>query len=957
MEHAVGKRLNADAEINGLTINFFSGISIDSITVAPFDPDTTEPEAGVIDLSDIKLDLSLASFVSAGFLPKSIEIGDINASLNTQSLNWLLSLNLGMNISEKMPAIQVRDGSISFDHQALEKPFHINDLKIKGPAGEMISVTGKTRFGDKKDCLDFKMNLDSSYAQAEIRAENFDISTLSALNIPEKIYAGIRPGLGEKLTGRISARISLKSRTVTLQNGFFHSPGGSLEISSGGMGFDGKGIERAWVRAEAKKINLTTVKDFIKNLQVNKTAEAQIKGGKINIDGIARWGRDDGLDYQADVSVRDGSAYLSQLKTGIDNIEAEIEVSSPGKIKIRRSAGWVSDGKIEASGFFDMQNRAAKNYRMELDLEKIRGNDGMHRILPANVREVMEDMQVQDPVVSGRIVLASEHSDVELEVTARRTRMPGLPFTILNPGADIKWNSGNKKIYFNQCRGNIDGGSLSGNMVLKYDGPVNADFNLYGRRLPINRELRQWLELDKTPWKITGGYDIELRASNWRSGENSPAGALKHLQIQTDLRDVAVSHSEHGEVAGNWYGHLSMDENGLRLTDFRGDIFGTEFHASGTIPGHDLPKAQISLESENIALNEELYSRIPFGEKLKRTGINGQCELRAELDGLHSGWMPESGSVSTVIHSLNTGDGMPHLSAGGTARFTFSAPEAEDIGVEGVFDINRISLEKFDANRISGDFSYNDGKIKIPGVKINAYGGNIRVTDSIVNIEKGSWRTKLLPVRMDLESIFAAFGITGRNTPAGSLRGEIELKGNGLDSEAVSGSGTIKVARGMLYDFPIFASVFNVLDLQIPRQRPITDAYGSFDIEDGRITINDLLLTGGTVPMHTEGSLGVKKGVDFRDQEIDLLITAAKTDGFLDRVPLVNWIKHYTLDLFRRLAMQVEINGTIGDYKIKRLSSPVTTPIERMWSLMEKLAPSSSEREGLVPGPAQEKSP
>ncbi|MCF8110162.1 MAG: AsmA-like C-terminal region-containing protein [Desulfobacteraceae bacterium] len=940
----MSKKLNAEVEITGFAVRFLSGASIESIAVKPLDPDTAEPEAGVISLSEIKIDLFPASLVSGRYQPKRIEIENINADFNNQSFNWLFSLKPGKEISGKMPEIKVNDGSVRIEHRVLGKPLHVKDIKISGPTGAMIAVNGQINFGNKNNCLDLKMNWAPSFAQAEIRAENFDLSVLRELNMAGGIYTDLQTGFGEKLTGRLLAGISLKSSTVTLQNSFFNAGRASLEIFSGGLSFDRQAIERAWIRAEVKRINPEIVKDFVNNLQIKNFAKARIKQGHINIGGIASWNKDAGLDYRADVSLRDGSAYFPELKTAVNDMEAEIEVSPPARIKIRSSAGWVSNGKIEAFGFFDLRNKTVKDYRLELALGEITANKSMLVLLPENVREVVEDMQLQHPVVSGKIMLASQHAGVELEAKARRARMPGLPFTIATPASNIKWDSGAKKIYFNQCRGHINGGLLSGNVVLKYDGPVNADFNLHGRRLPINPEMLKWLELDKTPWMITGGYDIELRAANWRSGENFPAQALKKLQIKADLRDVAVYHPVYGKVADNWYGHLTMDEKGSRVKDFRGEIFGVGFHASGTIPEHELSKAHLSLESENIDLNEQLYGRLPFGEKIKKTGIKGQCELRAELDSLHGGWIPEKGSVSTVIHSLNSGSLNLQISTGGTARFAFTAPGAEKASVEGKFDMNRFSLGKFEANRLSGDFTYHDGRIKIPGMKINAYGGSIRLNNSIINTENGRWRTELLPVRMDLESIFAAFGITGENTPAGSLRGEIKLKGNRFNPEAVAGSGTIKVAHGILYDFPIFTSIFNVLDLQMPRQKPVTDAYGNFKIKNGKITINELLLTGGTAPMLMEGSVGLKKGKDFKEQSLELLITAAKTDGLLDRIPLINWIKHYTLDLFKRIAMQVRVEGTIGDYKVKRLSGPVTEPVEKMWGLMEKLTPSPPEK-------------
>ncbi|MFP4572483.1 MAG: AsmA-like C-terminal region-containing protein [Desulfobacterales bacterium] len=936
IESTLSANLDAEVEIKGLEINFFTKANIDSIVISPHGRGSDKQKA--IKLSETSIDLSLASLVSGRYLPENILIKNIQINLNKPVLSWLLSLDSGLGFTERLPALEILDGNIKIELPVLKKTLHLNKIKASGPAGKMITAKGKAGFEGQTNQLDFNMNLAAHGAEAEIRADNFDTAFLPAIDIKDRTFNPALLNCCKNLTGKLSVSISPESRTVTFQNGLFDIAGGIIEISSGGLAFDKKGIERVWLRADARRLNSSILEDFNKRLQTNETFAAKIDQGRVNINGLARWSRNSGLDYEADISVRDGSVYFPELKTMVDDIEAEIEASSTGRFKIRNSVGWVSNGKIEAVGFLDLKNTEIKDYRLEFNLSEIAGNDNIHLILPAKVRQVVKDMQVMESQVNGRILLSSQNSNVDLDVKARQTRMPGLPFTVSNPAARIKWNSDSKKIYFNRCQGYINGGSLSGNILLKYNGSPKADFTLHGRRLPINRELLEWLELDSKLWMIRGGYDIELRASNWRSGEKSPSQALKKLQVQADLRNLSIYHHRHGTVANNWYGHLSMDNEGTRLKDFRGEIFGIGFHANGTIPSHDLSDAVFGLESENISLNKGLYRRLPFGEKIEKTDLKGQCELRAELRCLDKNWIPRQGSVSTVIHRLSTENGSIKLNTGGTARMGFSGSDTGDIRVEGKFETNGLSLDRFDANRLYGNFAYYKGGIEVPEMKLNAYGGNIRFADSYINTAKGSWRTNLSLAHMDLESVFAAFGITGENTPAGSLRGQIKFKGKKLNPEALDGGGTIKIARGMLYDFPIFASVFNVLDLQMPRQRPITDAYGNFKIEKGKININDLLLTGGTVPMHMEGSVGLKRDLRFKDQDLDLLATAAKTDGLLDRIPVVNLIKHYTLDLFRRLAMQARIEGTVGNYKIKRLSSPVTKPVEKMWSLMEKLS-------------------
>ncbi|MCF8095826.1 MAG: AsmA-like C-terminal region-containing protein [Desulfobacteraceae bacterium] len=942
MESALGKKLEAKVEIKGLKYSFFTGARIDSIIIDPGDSEDKKQKA--IHMSGMEIGIPLFSFISGNYLPERIKIRDMELSLDEPALDWLISLSSDSDRSGKIPALEVMHGNIGLRSPFSEKPLQINNLKVSGPQGGPIAMTGRACFDKCQDGIEFIMNWSGSVMEAEIQAKDFELSSLPVFRTQDQVFDPGLLNITERLTGKISIRFSPETKTLTAENGIFDTAGGSLVISSAGISFDKTGIQRAWMQADARRIKSSIIENFYKKFRINEGGEAQIHEGRLNIGAFVHWGKDRGLDYEADVSVRDGSVYFPEIKTGVENIEADLEIFSPGRIIIHSSTGWVSNGKVGVAGLLNFKDAAIKDHRLEFTLNEVAAQKEMYLLLPSDVREVVKNMKVEKAEINGRIVLASKETRINLDVKAQQTSMPGLPFTVNSPAARIKWNSGVEQVTFSECRGYVNGGLLEGNLVLKFREPLNADFTLYGRQLPVNTELLTWLGMDETPWKISGSYDVELSARNWRPGTKSPAEAIKKLRVQADLRNLSFKHRGHGPVANNWYGHLAIDDKGTRITDFSGDILGVGFHGSGTIPAKDSSDAYFRLESENIALSEELYGRLPFGDYMKKSRLTGQCKLSAELRSLGADLMPNQGSVSAVIHNLDTGGSNLKAGLGGTARLRFSGLDTRNVDVKGAFDLNRIKFNRFEANLLSGRFTFNNGRIEIPEMEINAYGGNIRFTDSFISVRDFAWQTKFSPARLDLESIMGAFGITGRSAPAGSLRGQIELKGKKLDSEALEGSGEIKISHGMLYKFPIIASVFNVLDLQFPRQSPITDAYGTFDVKNGMLRIKDLLLTGGTVPMHLEGSLGLKNNVAFKKQKIDLLVTAAKTNGLLNRIPIVGWIKHYTLDMFRRLAMQARIEGSVENYKVDRLASPVTKPIERMWSLMEKLAPSPPQR-------------
>ncbi|MFW5975291.1 MAG: hypothetical protein ACOCP6_00895 [Desulfosalsimonas sp.] len=942
IEKTIGRSLDADVEIEGISISFFSGGTIDSFTIDPRAADDDRKQK-TVRISGLKFDLSLASLISGRYMPDSITISDVEVRLDGSSIKWLMSRDFKTGPVRRIPSVDVRGGSLHLLHPALEKPVHVKNLRASGSGAGGADISGRVCHGNCENHANLNMNLAPSGIKAQIQAKDFDISSLPEISTEKLSFDPSSLKSGGKVTGSISAGLSFKARTLTFNNGVFKTADGIVELPSAGLSFDSQGVQRAWMRADAGHMDFELIKNFREQFRIYKDINARLREGRFNITAIARWSRDRGLDYEADVSVRDGSAYFTGINTEADEIEADFEVSSPGNVKIRGASGWVSDGKVELTGFLGFEGSDLKDHRLEFSLSEIRADKDMHVLMPENIRSVVKDMQIGDAETNGRIVLASGHAGLDLEVRAEQSELPGLPFTVSNPATRIKWNSGTGKVSFNECRGYINGGTLQGDITLKYEDSLNADFTFHGRGLPINSELLKWLDLDSGPWGIHGSYDVELTGSNWRPEKKSPAEALKNMHVQADLRNVSVHHKEHGRVADAWYGHLSMDNEGARFTDFRGDIFGAGFQAGGTIPAGDASDAEFRFESENIALDDKLYSRLPFGKKLEKYDITGQCEITAEFESFTEDGMPDNGNVSAVIHNMDMKDGFI-ASAAGTSRFEFSGTKADDIMVDGAFDMNRINLDRLDANRLAGEFSYDGEKLEIAEMKMNAYGGSIRFSDLAFNTGDRTWKADISPVRIDLESIFTTFGVTGRSAPSGSMRGQIELEGKGFDSESITGGGEILIARGILYDFPVLASVFSVLDLRMPRRSPITDAYGNFEINDGRIRIKDLLLTGGSVPMHLEGTLGLKNDLAFTDQKLELLVTAAKTDGILNRIPVVDWVKHYTVDLFRRLAMQVRVEGTAGDYEVKRLSSPVTKPVERMWSLMEKLAPSPPQR-------------
>ncbi|MCF8111791.1 MAG: AsmA-like C-terminal region-containing protein [Desulfobacteraceae bacterium] len=942
VEEAIKKRLDADVTINGFDINPFTGVHIDSLIIDS-DPSKQCKSSG-IRLSDIDIDHAVSALLTGSYRITDFEIADMDACLDTTALKGLLAGGIIAGKKGRTPGVKIQNGSISFSDRLFKKPLQIKDINISAPGAENYEITGIAFFAGDKNSININMETAKSVVKADLQVKDFDILSMPEINIPEKIFNMSLPESETKLTGSISAVFSTQTGMITIKDGQLLAASGCVDIYSGAARIDKNGIQQARLRAGTRGLNLKFLNGFNQQQILPAKFRTELREGRLNTDLQLRWNREQGLQYEAEASVHNGSAYLPGLETRLNSIEAELEIYSPEKVVIKTCRGWTSEGRVDISGFLDFKDRKINDHRVEFQFTEITPNTHIMNLLPSEARQVIKKMKVQNAEFGGRIIVARDAVNIDLAARAESARVPDTPFKLSSPATRIKWTSGTKKIFFDDIKAFVDKSPVEGRLVLDIDEPLSVNFSFSGQYLPISPELIQWLGMEKEQWKINGSYDIRLRAREWNPQSLHSSEIINNLNLRVDLREGSVHHQSLGLVADNWYGHLAINSGQLRLKSFTGDVFGIGFRANGSIPIEEKSNTILHVDSEIITLNEDLYQRLPSSAFLQNLNLQGQCKLKAELQSGDSGIIPTKGNIAAVIHHLEMQPNGVKLETGGTARVNISGLNTGNIGLDGSVNLNEMYLDRFDANRISAAFSYRDEKLEIPEIRVNAYGGIIRFTDSSINISERKWQTRIQPAHMDLESIVAAMGITGKDAPSGNLRGEIDLKGKGFDPEALRGGGNFKISKGILYNFPVIASVFNVLDLEMPHSSPITHAYGTFGIQDGELELQDLLLSGGTVPMYMKGTLGLKKGVAFKNQRIDLLVTAAKSNGILDQIPLVGWIKHYTLDMFRRLIMQVRLEGTVGDYQVQSISSPVTKPIEQMWSLMEKLAPSAPEK-------------
>jgi hypothetical protein len=943
LEKEISSLIDAEAKLENMRFSFLSGAQVARLVISsPENPD--QPGTFHLEIQDLSVRHSLKDLIFGQYRVTGVRIRELETSATPAALPVLSALRKKIKPKQRFPDIRIISGNIRVQHPDFPQGFHIRRLSARRLGNGQMEIEAQGFFDGNENPIKAHINVDPGQirASAQLSISGYPLSGLPAEPLLEKFPQLRQLPLDQTVTGKIAARYDHASQSLIFSRGRFETGNTGFEISSAGMDFDDSGLCRAWINADLREVELSLADrlDIFKDMP--KKFHPRITDGKLRGRLNGRWNRSAGFAWDADLTVESGSVFLPGLNTRVDAIDADVDMTFPGRIHVRQSRGRTSGGRIRASGSLGWDGRAGiQKPFMEIAFDHIRPDKKIDRLLPESIRKAVEKLNLKNPGVNGKIVFAGPDLELDLGVYAQTARLPDLPFLLQAPSATILWRTGEETVSLDNLSARLHGKTLEGNALLYVKQPVCADFTLFGRHLPVTPEILDWLGVKTGPWSVEGKYDLELRARKWRTDAAKPSDRLRGIEASVDVRDLSMHHREHGRVGDSWYGHLALAGDRLRLAGFRGNLFNAGFEANGFIPLNGKDTSHLRLESKTIAVNQALRNALPgrYARVLKEFDLTGQCELQADLAFDKKSKIPSSARITAVIHHLEAEKSSISGSAGGSIRADLFGLNTEGFEFEGFAELSRVTVGRFESDRLSATFSGNQKRLDIPEMKVSAYGGAISFKDVAVLPGSRKWQARIMPAHIDVETLVGAFGVTGRRAPAGSLRGKIDLRGTGFEPEAMEGTGEIKIDRGRLYQFPVLASVFRVLDLQMPAQSPISDAYGTFRISGGRLDIEDLLLLGGTMPMHVAGFVDLKNNKAFNDQNMDLLVTTTKTNGILNKIPVLNWVKHYTIDWFRHLVFQARVRGTTGDYEVQSLASPLATPINRMWSLMEKLSP------------------
>lgn len=934
---------NAQVTVEGFGFSLYGGMHARRLTIQPQD---LSQETFL--LKDVSVRHDFGALLTGRYRARRVHIRAVEAAATEGIARWVGSLMQDADFTDSLPELVIDGGRVDPRLPGDFKPVFLEGLRVSARTAEDGDVSGTIFFTIGKNDVKIKFDADREhgFVQADLSVSGFDVSFLPAFEVAG---IGIDPSalrLNGAITGTVTFPASPRQggRDLVFHGGQLQSAGGRIVIPAAAVTLGEKGIDAFRWEGEAKGLELS----LLENMGMLALLPERFRPGRIDagvldgaVDGI--WRKEDGFDYHAEIDIRDGSGVLEDSGIDISSFAVSAVIQNGGKVTVKSASARFWDGRAEASGTFDVLDMEMKNPDVEIRFAEIAQNDALMTMLPEDVREGIRLTGPSNAKVGGRIQFSGDALFVDVAVEAQTLSPPALPFVFSNAAGNIRWSTDATRVVFEAVSGDIDGSPVQGTGALLIEDDLAADFTIYAQDMSLDRELLDWLNVDLGNWEVGGRFDLDLQARQWRPVENSVSGSLSGITAHVDATDVFFSHPAYGRVAESLQGRLIQESGVLALDRWEGLVLGIQMEGSGRFPldvGAEDP--YLLIHSETFDLSPERYGQLPFDlglEGLEEMGGRASLTGTIEADRQEDAFALSGHIAATIEEATATYAGLP-IGASGSLMFRFSAS-----GNSGSIFFDELRIGRFAAEHFSADFTYDAPALDFRNIHIRAYGGRIVSLSTKINTADKQWATHFGISRVNLKTLADSFEIGEEHALEGDLKATVSLEGRSFDAQAVKGKGEVAVNNGKLYSFPILAAVLRVLDLRLPLQNPATDAYGVFYIEKGTVNVEHLLFTGGAMPIYLEGFMGLRSDVGLADQPVYLLVTLARNDGILDRIPLVNLLKHHTIDFFRQVILQAKVSGTLGDYQVSTLSTPITVQIRKMWSFFQKVTPSPEEIE------------
>ncbi|MEP9412328.1 MAG: AsmA-like C-terminal domain-containing protein [Candidatus Brocadia sp.] len=231
---------------------------------------------------------------------------------------------------------------------------------------------------------------------------------------------------------------------------------------------------------------------------------------------------------------------------------------------------------------------------------------------------------------------------------------------------------------------------------------------------------------------------------------------------------------------------------------------------------------------------------------------------------------------------------------------------------------------------ITGRLEFNKEGFLSKHIDAKCCGGHVEGTLSIsTGTEPYQYKGEVSFSRIALEELAQKVTKTG-NSLSGLLYGNIKFHGSSADPKNFYAEGRISVNEGYLTEVPIILSIFNFLNLRLPKKESFHSAKVKFAVKDGIIHVEDGRVYSDTIELDGHGNINF-------DGSIHIDVVAGFNKGIFSQLPVVGKFFDIVVGGVRKQLTMVEIKGTYSNPESHAVPfKPITRSIRSMFDILPK---------------------
>jgi hypothetical protein len=440
---------------------------------------------------------------------------------------------------------------------------------------------------------------------------------------------------------------------------------------------------------------------------------------------------------------------------------------------------------------------------------------------------------------------------------------------------------------------------------------------------------------------------------------------LRIPEIQSDLHDIR--------------GTLTFAGRGAHFSDLHAVLGQSPLTLAGELPDITDPVFTLKIAAPSIQARElifpsraavlpRLVGTLVFSDQLIRYqdlsfDLNDSTGFR--LEGTTRISPPYTTELTVHAGQADIDDVLELWDDDELAAANADTPDEESVSLSIHATVDRGVYGRLRFNDAEGLLTYNEPILAIDPLHFAAGPG--RCEAKILIDESGEGPSQVTFSgqfqNFDAESLYSDL-LQRQGLVKGALNGHIELAGP-ADENFLAGAGgrmQLRITDGVLHKFSFLAKVFSLLNLSriftfhLPDMSregmPFNDLRGTFDLDEGQLTTEDLAITSHAMNLSLVGR------IDLLREQLDLVLGVkpfGTVDKIISKIPLAGWL--LTGEEKALITAHFRIRGDSDDPEVKAIpissvSGKVLGIFQRVLGLpgkvvedVEKLFEKESEKE------------